>query len=394
MWARAGNSAAQAARGAALIANETNFDPARLETVGAGAYRACFMPARKAEGLAGPWREVIAEGLVRDPFLHPFWLAAAARHNAGLRDLQLLTLWRGARLCGLFPLLHENRLIRRNWRIPRLAGAADGAPFLLDAEAASLFAAASRLLHRRAPMLHVDLSRNATPFIRLAMPQMTPRDAIRTEALLTACGATTAPARTQHETAGNLQFRFSSEASFVRAGVEHLLDCDARAAAIAGRAPLLRDVGTINTIRAATRAMAGDKSCRVALLNVDGIVRAAAIVLFAHDRAVIWHEANDPACPAAAWQLHQRLVPALGRLRNAPVLTRATPDLTGTAPLRIALTAGHDLPDDGEHHRPVHRDPVWENRYSAQRIRNGNHGGTGRVTAQVQVTQERAKIRA
>lgn len=392
MWARAGSSAAQAAAMAAAGAHDAVLDPTRFESVGTGPYRTCFLPARQAEGLAAAWRGVVAEGLVRDPFLHPLWLAAAARHEASLRDLQLLTLWRGERLCGLFPLLHENRVIRRNWRIPRLASTAEGVPFLLSGEAGPVFAAARGLLYRRGAMLHVDLSRNATAFVRLAMPQMISRDAIRAEALATAPVTTTAPARLQQEAAGNLQFRFSSEAAFVRAGVEHFLDCDARDAAISARMPVLRDIGSVNTIRAATRAMASDRSCRVALLT-DGItVRAAAIILFAHDRAVIWHEASDPAYPGAALQLHQRLAAALGRLRDAPVLTLAATDLPDTTPLRISLSPRRDMPGDGRHRGVAHRDAFPETRYSALRHRGDNAGGTGAVAQRK--AQQHLPIRA
>ncbi len=396
MWARAGHSAAQAARMASQNGTGTAFDPAQFDTVRAGAYRACMLPARRAECLAAVWRKVAAHALVCDPFHNPLWLAAAARHENALRDLQVLTLWRGETLCGLFPIIHDNRLLRRSWRMPRLAATASGAPFLLRTEAEAVFAAARSVLFARASTLAIDASPIAAPFIESASAHMTGRHATRAHAILadaaragavsagTALGTEkpyrTAPAPASAE---RLRFRFSGEADFVRAGVEHLLDRDARDAAVTGRTALLRDVGIVNTIRTATRAMAAEKSCRIALLSEGETVRAAAIVLLAHDRAVIWHEAVDPAFADAADELHRRLAGALERLRDAPDLVIPDPDRRNLTTLRVNLAPGAGLPGTSDPARLVAREGAGENRRVARRVRQGEDGSADRAaTAQ------------
>jgi CelD/BcsL family acetyltransferase involved in cellulose biosynthesis len=394
MWARAGHSAAQAARTASQNGTGTAFDPAQYDTVRAGAYRACMLPARRAECLAPAWRKVAAHALVRDPFHNPLWLAAAARHDSALRDLQLLTLWRGETLCGLFPIIHDNRLLRRSWRMPRLAATASGAPFLLRTEAEAVFAAARSVLFARASTLAIDASPIAAPFIESASAHMTGRHATRAHAILAdaaradAVSAGTAlrmenPYRTASSRADGLRFRFSGEADFVRAGVEHLLDRDARDAAVTGRTALLRDVGIVNTIRTATRAMAAEKSCRIALLSEGETVHAAAIVLLAHDRAVIWHEAVDPAFADAASELHRRLAGALERLRDAPDLVIPDSDRRNLTTLRVSLAPVAGLPGTADPARLVAREGAGENRRVARRVRQGEDGSADRAgTAQ------------
>lgn len=378
MWARSGISGGDALRHAQAGARERAFDPMGSDALPAGPYRACFIPARQAESLVSAWRKVEAHALVRDPFLHPLLLACVAKHDTALRDLQLLTLWRGETLCGLFPLVAKSRFWRRSWRIPRPAAAASGAPFLLRNEAGPVFAAACTVLRRRGVRLHLDLSRNETAFRALLQPPTT--NPVRTPP---APVHATGPEQDRDLDAGSAaQFRCSGDPAFVRAGVEHLLDCDARHATATGTTPLLRDVGRVNTLRAATRAMAGEKRCRVAVLSEGGSVRAAAIILMTHDRAAIWHSTTDPAHPGAARQLHQRIEAALGRLRETPELI--TED-EGDAPrhrLRLTLaTQLAGLAGRGADMMLPAQEPAGGARAIARRVRASEERSIARTTA-------------
>lgn len=337
MWARAGHGGTDALRNTQHAGSDAAFDPASHESTRIGPYQACFLPARRAESLTPAWRKVASRALISDPFLHPDWLAAIARHDIGLRELQILTLWRDGILCGLFPLIADSGFLRRSWRMPRLDSMASGAPFLLAGEADAVFAAACRVMRERAGALQIDLPDAGSPFHMLVethsvATRLLPAPATsRRSAPAAVAGLPVRPgvesstwsepaASRTHTCTSIWTFRASGDPDFLRSGVEHFFDCDARSAAREGRKALLQDIGTVNAIRSATRAMVRDKSCRVALLLEGETVHAAAIVLLAHDRAKIWHEAVDSAHRDAAQELHRRLATALSRLRHAPVL--------------------------------------------------------------------------
>ncbi|MGY6643966.1 MAG: GNAT family N-acetyltransferase [Salinarimonas sp.] len=343
MWARSNEAASEAMRSGPHGARGAAFDPDRHAGEDMAGFRLCLLPARQAEGLCTAWRQVESRALVPDPFLHPLWLAAAARHDSGLRDLQILTVWRAGTLCGLIPLRATNGFLTRGWQIPRLHPGATGAPFLLREEAEQVFTAACMMLGTRATTLQFDLPQTASAFAALVRNRSSGRAAQLRE------GALYQPALRPRATVAEpemnvaLTFQRSSDAASLRSGVEHLLDCDARAAARQRRPALLQDVGTVNAIRAASRAMADDKSCQVALLRNGEDVLAAALVLFAHGRAVIWHEAADPAHPGAAMLLHERLAAALARRRDKPELAITGNGLRGWRNCRLRLNARHDF---------------------------------------------------
>ncbi len=294
-------------------------------------FHLCLIPARRAESLCSAWSRVAARALVPDPFVHPLWLAAAARHDNSLRDLQILTVWRDDTLCGLLPLRATTGFMTRGWQIPHLHPAASGAPFLLADEAEATFAAACALLRTHGTTLHVDLAQTETPFVSLIRSESTRLGLQLREGPLRqpapsglARQRSTRPRAT--EMTSSFTFQRSTEPAALRAGVEHLLDCDARAAARDGRPALLQDVGTVNLLRTASRGLASDRSCQLGLLR-DGqsdTVLAAMLVLFAHGRAVVWHEAVDPDHPGAGAVLRERLGAALARRRDKPVLHAAT----------------------------------------------------------------------
>ncbi|MDX6748503.1 GNAT family N-acetyltransferase [Geminicoccaceae bacterium 1502E] len=54
--------------------------------------------------LAGPWRDLAAEALESNVFYEPGMLLEALRHLRGLRAWQIVLVFRGSRLVGLFPL--------------------------------------------------------------------------------------------------------------------------------------------------------------------------------------------------------------------------------------------------------------------------------------------------
>lgn len=343
MWARSSEAASEAMRSGPHGARGAVFDPGMHVGEDIAGFRLCLLPARAAESLCTAWRRVASRALVPDPFLHPLWLAAAARHDSGLRDLQILTVWRAGTLCGLFPLRATTGFLTRGWQIVRPHPAATGAPFLLREEAERAFAAACMMLGRRATTLHFDLPQTASAFAALVRDQSGAAGAQLREGPL--CQPAPRPRATAAgpDMNATLTFQRSSDAASLRSGVEHLLDCDARAAARQGRRALLQDVGTVNAIRAASRAMADDKSCQVALLRKGDAVVAAALVLFAHGRAVIWHEATDPACPGAATLLRARLASALARRRDKSELASIGNGLQGWRSCRLRLTARHDF---------------------------------------------------
>ncbi|HMB11292.1 GNAT family N-acetyltransferase [Saliniramus sp.] len=366
MWARSNQGVSEAMRSGPHGARGAVFDPDTHVGEDIAGFRLCLLPARAAESLCTAWRRVASRALVPDPFLHPLWLAAVARHDNTLRDLQILTVWRAGTLCGLFPLRATTGFLTRGWQIMRPHPAATGAPFLLREEAERTFAAACMMLGRRATTLQFDLPQAASAFAALVRDQSGAADAPLREGPL--CPPVPWPRAIAAGPDMNnaLTFQRSSDAASLRSGVEHLLDCDARAAARQGRRALLHDVGTVNAIRAASRAMAGDRSCQVALLREGEEVLAAALVLFAHGRAVIWHEATDPACPGAATLLCARLASALARRREKSELASIGNGLQGWRSCRLRLTPRYDFlggftrhhgasPDAAEAHQVIRR---------------------------------------
>ena len=343
MWARSNEAASEATRSGPHGTRGIAFDPATHGGEDIAGFRLCLLPARAAESLCTAWQRVASRALVPDPFLHPLWLAAAARHDNTLRDLQILTVWRAGTLCGLLPLRTTAGFLTRSWQIVRPHPAATGAPFLLRGEAEWAFAAACTMLGRRATTLQFELPQTPSAFAALVRNQSGRQGSQLREGPL--CQPALRPRATAAgpDMNNTLTFQRSSDAASLRSGVEHLLDCDARAAARQGRRALLQDVGIVNTIRAASRAMADDRSCQVALLREGDAVLAAALVLFAHGRAVIWHEATDPACPGAATLLRARLASALARRRDKPELASIDNGLQGWRSCRLRLTARHDF---------------------------------------------------
>lgn len=326
MWARSDQGASgAAARSLQIATRNAVFDPGKHAGEVIGAFRLYLLPALHAESLSPAWRRVEARALVPDPFLNPLWITAAARHNTKLRDLQILTVWQDDKLTGLFPVLATRNFMTRGWHIPRFAPAATGAPFIVREEAEAVLAAACSFLAQGGTLLDLELSQYASPFAELirkngmALGLKVRESMIHRPALAAQPehpGATTyAP-----EGMSSLVFRRSHDTAAVRAGVEHLLDCDARAATRNRSKALLQDIGSLNTIRAASRAMAGEKNCQVALLRDGETVVAVALVLFTHGRAVIWHETTDPDHAGAGQLLRQRLSSMLARRRVQPEL--------------------------------------------------------------------------
>lgn len=343
MWARSEQTLSEAMLAGPYGASETVFDPAAHTGEDISGLRLCMLPAREAESLCKAWRRVASRALVPDPFLNPLWLAAVARHDNSLRDLRILTVWRAGTLVGLFPLRATTRFLTRGWQIPRFHPVATGAPFLLREEAEEVFAAACMMLGRHATTLHFDLPQTASAFAALVRSHRLAEGTQLREGPVYKPAPRSAVAEADPQMTGTLTFHRGSDAASLREGVEHLLDCDARAAARQGRRALLHHVGTVNAIRAASRAMADDKRCQVALLRRDEEVVAAALVLFAHGRAAIWHEATDPSCPGAETHLRARLATQLARRRDKPELTFAGNSLHGWRSCRLRLNARHDF---------------------------------------------------